>query len=106
LREASLHIDRSGTPAAFLTAGEKGKGRSPLTRITIITIGYLQNLEQELLQLLGDLDEAKQKEIAHFVTSRVHESWTNGVEHGKASAKLDHLEQGLRGAGKRFADRR
>lgn len=69
-------------------------------------MGYLQELEHELRQLLGELDAAKQKEIAQFVRTKVYESWTNGVEHGKASTKLDQLENGLRHAGKRFEKRR
>jgi len=68
-------------------------------------MGYLQELEQELRQLLSDLDAAKQKEIAQFVRTRVYESWKNGVEHGQAAAKLDHLKKGLRGTGKRFEKR-
>jgi hypothetical protein len=69
-------------------------------------MGYLQELEQELRQLLGELDERKQKEIAQFVRTKVYESWKNGVEHGASIDKLDRLEKDLRGAGQRFADRR
>jgi len=105
--EASLHLDAPGNPPAFPLTGEKEtKGRSPLSRIIITTMGYLQELEQELRQLLGDLDAAKQKEITQFVRSRVYESWKNGVEHGASAAKLDHLENSLRGAGKGFEKRR
>ena len=69
-------------------------------------MGYLQDLEQELRHLLSDLDEVKQKEIAQFVRTKVYQSWTNGVQHGKASATLGQLENGLRGAGKRFEKQR
>jgi hypothetical protein len=72
-------------------------------------MGYLQDLEQQLRELLGELDEAKQKDIAQFVRTKVYESWKNGVEHGKASAKLDRLGKALADTGadsKRRAGRR
>ena len=62
-------------------------------------MGYLQDLDQQLRELLSELDEVKQKEISEFVGKKVYESWKNGVEHGKASAKLDHLGKALAGAG-------
>ena len=65
-------------------------------------MSYLQALRQELHGLIGDLDEAKQKEIAQFVGKKVYESWQNGVEHGKATATLDQVSNRLRQAGTRW----
>ena len=69
-------------------------------------MSYLQALQQELRELLGDMDEAKQKEIARFVGKKVYESWRNGVEHGKATATLARIGTDLQEAGKRFSQHR
>ena len=69
-------------------------------------MSYLQELQQELRGLIGDIDEAKQKEIARFVGKKVYESWRNGVEHGKAVATLARIGTDLQQAGKRFQQHR
>ena len=43
-------------------------------------MGYLQELKVELRQMLGELDEAKQEEIARFVGRKILESYRNGIE--------------------------
>jgi len=43
-------------------------------------MGYLQELKAELRQMLGELDEAKQEEIARFVGRKILESYRNGIE--------------------------
>jgi len=53
-------------------------------------MGYLQELQEELRTLLGDLDEAKQKEVARFVGKKILESYRNGI----ASVRV--LEAGKR----------
>ena len=65
-------------------------------------MSYLQELRQELHELLGEIDEAKQKAIVQFVGKKVYESWQNGVEHGKAVATLDRASDKLRQASKRL----
>jgi hypothetical protein len=65
-------------------------------------MSYLQALQQELRGLIGDLDEATQKEIARFVGKKVYESWQQGGEHGKAVATLDRASDNLQQAGKRL----
>jgi len=65
-------------------------------------MSYLQELQLELHELIGDLDEAKQKAIARFVGKKVYESWQNGVEHGKTVATLDRASDKLQQASKRL----
>ena len=43
-------------------------------------MGYLQELKAELRQMLGELDDAKQDEIARFVGQKILESYRNGIE--------------------------
>jgi hypothetical protein len=43
-------------------------------------MGYLQELKAELRTMLGELDEAKQEEIARFVGRKILESYRNGIE--------------------------
>jgi hypothetical protein len=69
-------------------------------------MSYLQALQQELRELIGDLDEAKQKAIVRFVGKKVYESWQNGVEHGKAVATLDRVSAQLEQTGKRLTSQR
>ena len=69
-------------------------------------MSYLHELQQELRELIGDLDEAKQKEIARFVGKKVYESWQNGVAQGKAIATLNRIGTDLQQAGKRFQQHR
>ena len=69
-------------------------------------MSYLQELRQELHELLGDIDEAKQKAIVQFVGQKVYESWQNGVAHSKAVATLDRASAQLQQAGKRFTPQR
>lgn len=55
--------------------------------------------------MLGEMDEEKQKEIAHFVGTKVLESYRNGQENGQATAKLGRLSTGLKQAGKRLSEK-
>jgi hypothetical protein len=66
-------------------------------------MGYLQELQKELQKMLGDLDEAKQKEIAHFVGTKVLESYRNGQENGAAASRLARAGKGLEEAGRRLS---
>ena len=66
-------------------------------------MGYLQDLQQEVRQLLGDLDEERQKEIARWVGNKVLESYRNGQASGQAAPRLARAAKGLQRAGKRFA---
>jgi hypothetical protein len=43
-------------------------------------MGYLQELKAELRQMLGDLDEAKQEEIARCVGRKILKRYHNGIE--------------------------
>ena len=43
-------------------------------------MGYLQELKAELRQMLGELDEAKQDEIARYVGRKILESYRNGIQ--------------------------
>jgi hypothetical protein len=47
-------------------------------------MGYLQDLQQEVRQLLGDLAEERQKEIARWVANKVLESYRNGQTNGSS----------------------
>ncbi len=69
-------------------------------------MGYLHELHQELDGILGDaLDEDTdtKKAVLKFVGTKVYESWKNGVEHGKAEAQLDTVENAFKKSGKRFS---
>ena len=69
-------------------------------------MGYLQDLQQEVHQLLGDLAEERQKEIARWVAERVLESYRNGQANGEAATRLTGVGKKLAEAGKRFTQRR
>ena len=69
-------------------------------------MGYLQELQQELQKLLGDMDEEQQKEIARWVGHKVLESYRNGQEDGQAKARLARVSNDLEKAGKRFQKQR
>ena len=58
-------------------------------------MGYLQDLQRELRQLLGDMEEAKQKEIALWVGKKVLESYHNGQADAEARAQLARLGTAL-----------
>ncbi len=47
-------------------------------------MGYIQDLEQELNEMLSDLPEERQKKIIRFIKETVLESYKNGI----ISAKL------------------
>jgi len=47
-------------------------------------MGYIQDLEQELNEMLSDLPEERQKKIIRFIKEKVLESYKNGI----VSAKL------------------
>ena len=66
-------------------------------------MGYLQDLQQEVRQLLGDLAEERQKEIARWVANKVLESYRNGQTNGQAATRLAQAEKGLQRAGQRLA---
>ena len=69
-------------------------------------MGYLHELHEELRAMLGDVDEAKQKEIAHWVGEKVLESYRNGQANGAATSRLANAEKGLEAAGKRLFQKR
>ena len=69
-------------------------------------MGYLQDLQQEVRQLLGDLAEERQKEIARWVGNKVLESYRNGQANSEASTRLDRADKKLAEAGKRLTQRR
>ena len=58
-------------------------------------MGYLQELQRELQQLLGDLDAAKQKEVVHWVGKKVLESYRNGQADAQTRAQLARLSTAL-----------
>jgi hypothetical protein len=66
-------------------------------------MGYLQELQEELRGILGDLDEEKQKEIARFVGTKVLESYRNGQANSQAATRLARAGKGLEEAGKRLS---
>ena len=68
-------------------------------------MGYLQELQQELRALLGDMDEAKQKELALWVGKKVLESYRNGQATVQAMERLAGVEKKLVQAGKRFLNK-
>ena len=68
-------------------------------------MGYLQDLQQEVRQLLGDLAEEWQQEIARWVANKVLESYRNGQANGEAAARLGRASTKLAAAGKRLAQR-
>ena len=47
--------------------------------MSITSMGYLTELQQELRALLGDMEEAQQKKIARFVGAKILESYRNGL---------------------------
>jgi hypothetical protein len=55
-------------------------------------MGYVHELQEELKQMLGDLDEEKRHEIVRYVGRKILESYRNGIE----SVKV--LEAGKRAA--------
>ena len=65
-------------------------------------MGYLQELQQDLQKLLGDMDEEQQKEIARWVGSKVLESYRNGQQDGTAHSRLARVGKDLEQAGKRL----
>ena len=69
-------------------------------------MGYLQDLQQEVRQLLGDLAEERQKEIARWVGNKVLESYRNGQANSEAATRLTQAGKKLAEAGKRFTQRR
>ena len=52
-------------------------------------MGYIQDLEQELNEMLSDLPEERQKKIIRFIKVKVLESYKNGI----MSAKLVKAEK-------------
>jgi hypothetical protein len=66
-------------------------------------MGYLQDLHQEVRQLLGDLAEERQQEIARWVANKVLESYRNGQTNGQAATRLAKAAKGLEHAGQRLA---
>ncbi len=52
-------------------------------------MGYIQDLEQELNEMLSDLPEERQKKIIRFIKEKVLESYKNGI----ISAKLVQAER-------------
>ena len=69
-------------------------------------MGYLQDLQQEVRQLLGDLAEERQQEIARWVANKVLESYRNGQTNGEAIVRLARAGKKLAEAAKRFTQRR
>jgi hypothetical protein len=69
-------------------------------------MGYLQDLQQEVRQLLGDLAEERQKEIARWVANKVLESYRNGQTSGEAAVRLARAGKKLAEAGKQLTQRR
>jgi len=52
-------------------------------------MGYIQDLEQKLNEMLSDLPEERQKKIIRFIREKVLESYKNGI----MSAKLVKAEK-------------
>ena len=46
-------------------------------------MGYIQDLEQELNEMLSDLPEERQKKIIRFIREKVLESYKNGIMSAK-----------------------
>jgi hypothetical protein len=65
-------------------------------------MGYLQDLQQEVRQLLSDLAEERQKEIVRWVANKVLESYRNGQANGEATVRLARASKGLEETGKRL----
>lgn len=59
-------------------------------------MGYLQELQQELQKLLGDMDEAQQKKIARFVGEKILESYKNGIATGQLAGAGKEIERKAR----------
>ena len=55
--------------------------------MTNTTMGYIKELQAELGEMLGKLDEEEQKKIIQYVSKKVYESWQNGKEQGQAPKK-------------------
>lgn len=68
-------------------------------------MGYLQELQRDLHQLLGDMDAAKQKEIALWVGKKVLESYRNGQADAQARAQLARLGTALATQGQNLRER-
>ena len=68
-------------------------------------MGYLQDLQQEVRQLLGDLAEERQQEIARWVGNKVLGSYRNGQANGEATVRLARAGKNLAEAGKRLTQR-
>jgi hypothetical protein len=54
-------------------------------------MGYLQELQRELSQLLGNMDTAQQKEIVGWVGKKVLESYRKGRADGQTRTQLARL---------------
>jgi len=99
-------MTRQGTRLLFITAVRRnsGKGRSLIISPKHTSMSYLHELRQELEQILGDaLAEDTKKAILKFVGTKVYDSWKNGIEHGKAEARLGTSENAFKKSGKRFS---
>ena len=59
-------------------------------------MGYLQELQQELAKLLGEMDEEQQKKIARFVGEKILGSYKNGIATGKLTDATRDAERKTR----------
>ena len=77
-----LHYITGLTPRAVSLneARKKKKGRPPhhITNPNLTPMGYIQDLEAELNNMLSALDEAKRTSVIKYVKEKVWQSYKNG----------------------------
>jgi len=64
----------------------------------INSMGYIQDFEVKLTELLAGVDEATRKDVLTYVKRTVVESYKNGIEAGKAVSVVRAVERQSRTA--------